>query len=87
MKTIFRQANVTIHDYAHLESSTAVLHLCRNNTESARPTECPIIWPLPEAKHTTVNGRNLTRSSMEIVKNFTNSGQSTGLNLIGVPRH
>jgi hypothetical protein len=87
MKTIFRQANVTTRNYAYLESSTGTLHLCENNTESARPTECPVIWPLPGAKPTIVNGKKVARRSLGITKTLTDSGKLTGLKIFGVPPH
>jgi len=84
IKTIFQQSNITLDSYAHLESSTGTLHLCQNNTDSVRPAECPIIWPIPEAVPTTVNGNKVARRSMEVMKNLTESGNLAGLTIIGV---
>lgn len=87
MKTIFLQANITLANYAHFESNTGTLHICQGNANSARPTECPIIWPMPGAEPTTINGNKVASRSVEITKNFTNSGELTGLTILGMPCH
>ena len=88
MKTIISQTNVQVVDnYAHLEPSTGILHLCQNNTESMKANECPVIWPIPGAKPTFVNGIKVAPRSVEIMKNLTSSGELIGLTIIGALCH